>query len=85
MLYCSEVAGICSGHISPGLSSSLSTTPRSVDIDPQPSKKRKKDKKGYDELDDMLIRNLKDIEERRDDEEELYTRQVAATLRRLTK
>ena len=56
-----------------------------MDIDPQPPKKRKKGKNGYDELDDLLIRNLKYIEERRDGEEELYARQVAATLRRLTK
>ena len=56
-----------------------------MDFDPQPPKKRKKGKKGCDELDDLLIRNLKEIEERRYDEEELYARQVAATLRRLTK
>ena len=56
-----------------------------MDIDPQPPKKRKKGKNGYDELDDLLIRYLKDIVERRDEEEELYARQVAATLRRLTK
>ena len=52
-----------------------------MDFDPQPPKKRKKGKKGCDELDDLLIRNLNEIEERRY-EEELYARQVAATLRR---
>ena len=52
----------------------------------QPRKKRKVTKS--DEVDDYILRSLKDIEEkqaqRQDDEDELYGRQVAATIRRFT-
>ena len=51
-----------------------------------PSKKRKT--KNSDEVETIIVRTLKRIEERRaerqvEDEEELFGRQIAATLRRL--
>ena len=53
----------------------------------QPPKKKKKVKGHNEELDSLLISNLIQMKEKdlSDDEEELFGRQVAATLRRLTK
>ena len=51
-----------------------------------PPAKRKRVRKG-DEIEELMVRNLKDLEERRAmkcDEEEFFGRHVAATLRRFS-
>ena len=64
-------------------SAELSSTVSVESVAPPPSK-RKKSRVG-DDVEELLVRNLKQLEERRgDDEEELFGRTVAATLRRLS-
>ena len=64
-------------------SAELSSTVSLESVAPPPSK-RKKTRVG-DDVEELLVRNLKHLEERRaDDEEELFGRTVAATLRRFS-
>ena len=61
-----------------------SSRPESMDFEPPPPKKRKKGNRGNDDLDELLIKNMQHMQQRIDDEDAMFGRQVAATLRRLT-
>lgn len=64
-------------------SAELNSTVSVESVAPPPSK-RKKSRVG-DDIEELVVRNLKHLEEHRgDDEEELFGRTVAATLRRLS-
>ena len=75
---------------SPATSSMLSSRQSSVEPLPEPSqglpsKRKRKLDKANEDVDSLLVRNLKALEEPlQEDEEELFGRQVAIALRRLT-